>query len=49
MEKEKQCSHRSFEAFQGGWICSFCKEIFTAEDIEGIMVERRQGFRESEE
>ena len=51
-EENKSCEndyHKSFKTFQGGWICSFCKEVFSSEDIEKIMVERRQGFRELEE
>ena len=46
MKQEKQCEHRSFEAFQGHWICSFCKEVFSAEEVEQIMVERHQGFED---
>ena len=46
MKQEKQCEHRSFESFQDHWLCQWCKEIFSAEDIEKIMVERRRGFEE---
>ena len=44
MKQEKQCEHKSFEAFQSNWLCQWCKEIFSSEEIEQIMVERRKGF-----
>ena len=51
-EENKSCEnnyHKSFETFQGQWLCRQCKEVFSSEDIEKIMVERRRGFSEPEE
>ena len=51
MKKElsTDCQHQNFEPFQGRWLCQFCKEVFSAEDIEAIMIARRQGFKEEVE
>ena len=51
MKKElsTNCQHLNFEPFQGSWLCQFCKEVFSAEDIEAIMIARRQGFKEEVE
>ena len=46
--KEK-CSHKSFEKNGNLWKCQWeCQKSFTAEEVEKLMIARRQGFVDKE-
>ena len=49
MKQEKQCEHRSFQAVKNGWQCQWCLKIFSAQEVERIMIASRQRFAELEE
>mgnify|MGYP001571677077 CR=1 FL=1 len=41
---KQECPHKSFQGENNYWICQWCKKSFSAEEIEKIMLAKRQGF-----